>query len=170
MLLPIIVNVMLVGLGLTVLVETTAMVPLMASLLVHARFEFGNAGRLTVLNAPLIGVLKRVNVSPAARAVEPRLFTVRVAPAFTTTLGAISLSLLGTAPRSIFMVTVPPIVVLPAVNVPIAAVNAPRAGMPGARFPPASTFTVPPSEPVPPSVPLELTVTGELPFAPLTSR
>src|SRR5690349_13918527 len=123
MLLPTVVNVMTVGLGLTVLVETTAIVPSMASLLVHATFEFGNAGRLTVLNAPLIGVLNSVNVSPAARAVEPRLFTVRVVPEFATTLGAISLSLFGTAPRSIFMVTVPPIVVLPAVNVPMAAVN-----------------------------------------------
>src|SRR6478609_6103487 len=121
---------MLIGFGLTVLVETTAMVPLMASLLVHATFAFGNGGRFTVLKAPLIGVLNNVNVSPAARFVEPRLLTVNVAPAFTTTLGAINLSLVGTAARSIFMVTVPPTVVLPAVRVPIAAVNAPRAGMP----------------------------------------
>ncbi len=62
---------MFVGFGLTVTTATTAMVPSTASRLVQYKPVPGNAGSVTVLNAPLMGVLNSVNVSPAARLVEP---------------------------------------------------------------------------------------------------
>ena len=162
--------VMFVGLGLTVITATTAMVPFTARLFVQNTFVPGNVGSVTVLNAPLVGVLNRVNVSPAARLVEPMFTTVIVAPEFAVTPGATNSSLFGKTSRLIFIVTAPEMeAALLAVSVPMVLVNAPRAAMPGARFPPASTLTVPPMLPLPPNVALVLTLMAEEPVAPLTA-
>ncbi len=147
---------------------STATVPSTASLFVQTRSEPGSAGKVTLAKEPVTGELNSVNVLPAENAAPLKLVTIRLAPGLTVTLDALILSLFGIAAGSSFITTVPLIVTGPAVRVPRAGVNAPRAGVPGIKVPPASTFTLP-TEPEPLKVPLELTVTGEGPFAPLTT-
>src|SRR6478609_7234740 len=109
----------------------TAMVPLMPSLLVQATLAFGNFGRFTVLNDPLIGMLNSAKVSPATRLVEPMFVTVKVAPELTTMLEAAKRSLVVNADRSILITAVPVIVAeLLTVSVPSEAAESPKAGVP----------------------------------------
>ena len=73
---------MLVRFGLTALGVTTAMVPLIASLLVQARLVSGNCGNVTVVNEPLIGVLNNglvlMNVNPYVQQITIGLILVAV--------------------------------------------------------------------------------------------
>src|SRR5438128_2118362 len=64
----------------TRLVATTVMVPSTESLLVQIIAAFGSAGKTTALNAPLIGLLKSANESPATKLVEPTFVTIKALP------------------------------------------------------------------------------------------